>query len=78
MQLRDLRPVGGTAALDAEVLALTAGSTSSGEEGVTPCEEAGVHLPHTGHSQSDCPTLDDDYSDEFGSASNPYPYWDHR
>lgn len=23
----------------------------------TPCEQAGVHLPHTGHSQTDCPTM---------------------
>lgn len=22
----------------------------------TPCERAGVHLPGTGHSQTDCPT----------------------
>lgn len=24
---------------------------------MTPCERAGVHLPGTGHSQTDCPTM---------------------
>jgi hypothetical protein len=28
---------------------------------MTDCEQAGVHLPGTGHSQTDCPTLDDGY-----------------
>lgn len=27
----------------------------------TPCERAGVHLAGTGHSQTECPTLDDDF-----------------
>lgn len=24
---------------------------------MTPCEQAGTHLPGTGHSQTDCPTV---------------------
>ncbi len=29
----------------------------------TPCERAGIHLPGTGHSQTECPTLDDHYAE---------------
>lgn len=27
------------------------------DDDLTPCEKAGVHLPGTGHSQTDCPTV---------------------
>lgn len=30
---------------------------------MTPCERAGVHLPGTGHSQTDCPTTMEDRFD---------------
>lgn len=31
---------------------------------MSDCEKAGVHLPGTGHSQLDCPTLSDTYDPE--------------